>query len=116
MISFTWWENGFSTLFQDNANCPIGAFGGMAYTISKYGVSTLLPLGKLMLTVYITMFIFIFGVLWLILKYYCVSVLRYLKLHTRRTACRTGNILLRSRLAKRMEKLEKWVVRNLSWV
>lgn len=58
---------------------PIGAFGGMAYTISKYGISTLLPLGKLMLTVYITMIIFIFGVLWLILKYYRISVLQYLK-------------------------------------
>ena len=34
---------------------PIGAFGGMAYTIGKYGLHTLLPLGKLMLTVYITM-------------------------------------------------------------
>ena len=58
---------------------PIGAFGGMAYTISKYGINTLLPLGKLMLTVYTTMIIFIFGVLWLLLKYYRVSVLQYLK-------------------------------------
>ena len=34
---------------------PIGAFGGMAFTIGKYGLATLIPLGKLMLTVYITM-------------------------------------------------------------
>lgn len=34
---------------------PIGAFGGMAYTIGKYGLQTLVPLGKLMITVYITM-------------------------------------------------------------
>ena len=27
---------------------PIGAFGAMAFTIGKYGISTLLPLGKLM--------------------------------------------------------------------
>ena len=40
---------------------PIGAFGGMAFTISKYGINTLLPLGKLMITVYTTMVIFIFG-------------------------------------------------------
>ena len=28
---------------------PIGAFGGMAYTIGKFGLETLIPLGKLML-------------------------------------------------------------------
>ena len=38
---------------------PIGAFGGMAFTIGKYGIATLLPLGKLMLTVYSTCIIFI---------------------------------------------------------
>ena len=41
---------------------PIGAFGGMAFTIGKYGVAALLPLGKLMLTVYVTMAIFIFAI------------------------------------------------------
>lgn len=61
---------------------PIGAFGGMAYTIGKYGVHTLIPLAKLMLTVYATMALFIFGVLWLILRYYKVSLwglLNYIK-------------------------------------
>ncbi len=48
---------------------PIGAFGGMAFTISKYGINTLVPLAKLMGTVYITMVVFIFLVLWLILKH-----------------------------------------------
>ena len=47
---------------------PIGAFGGMAFTISKYGLHTLLPLAKLMITVYVTMALFIFGALWLILR------------------------------------------------
>ncbi|RYY11546.1 MAG: cation:dicarboxylase symporter family transporter, partial [Cytophagaceae bacterium] len=42
---------------------PIGAFAGMAFTIGKYGIATLLPLGKLMLVVYLTMFLFIFVVL-----------------------------------------------------
>jgi len=51
---------------------PVGAFGGMAYTISKFGIDTLLPLGKLMVTVYITMAVFIFVVLYLILRMYKV--------------------------------------------
>ncbi|MEO8136023.1 MAG: cation:dicarboxylase symporter family transporter, partial [Betaproteobacteria bacterium] len=33
---------------------PIGAFGAMAFTIGKYGVSSLLSLGKLMGTFYLT--------------------------------------------------------------
>src|SRR6195952_5212416 len=42
---------------------PIGAFGGMAFTIGKFGLHTLVPLGKLMLTVYVTMLIFVFVIL-----------------------------------------------------
>src|SRR5947208_12123295 len=42
---------------------PLGAFGGMAYTIGKFGLHALLPLGKLMLCVYITCVVFIFLIL-----------------------------------------------------
>ena len=58
---------------------PLGAFGGMASTVGKFGLKSLLPLGKLMLTVYSTMFIFVFGVLGLIMWYYKESIWRYLK-------------------------------------
>ena len=58
---------------------PVGAFGGMAYTIGKYGVRTLIPLGKLMLTVYGTMILFVFVVLGLILRYFKLNVWTYLK-------------------------------------
>jgi aerobic C4-dicarboxylate transport protein len=58
---------------------PIGAFGGMAYTIGKFGLHTLLPLAKLMLCVYITCIIFIFVVLGLLLRYYKVSIFKFLR-------------------------------------
>jgi aerobic C4-dicarboxylate transport protein len=58
---------------------PIGAFGGMSYTIGKYGLATLLPLGKLMITVYTTMALFIFVVLSLILRIYKISIWGFLK-------------------------------------
>lgn len=45
---------------------PIGAFGGIAFTVGEFGIETLQPLFKLMLTVYLTMFLFIFVVLNLI--------------------------------------------------
>lgn len=58
---------------------PIGAFGGMSYAIGKYGLKTLIPLGKLMGTMYITMALFIFIVLGFILKYYQLSIFKLLK-------------------------------------
>ena len=47
---------------------PIGAFGAMAYTIGHVRHAALLPLGRLMLDVYLTMALFIFVVLNLILR------------------------------------------------
>lgn len=58
---------------------PLGAFGGMAFTIGKYGIRTLIPLGKLMLTVYATMTLFILIVLGLILRYFKLNVFSYLR-------------------------------------
>ena len=53
---------------------PLGALGGMSYAIGKYGLHTLIPLGKLMGTMYITMTLFIFVILGGILKYYQLSI------------------------------------------
>src|SRR6185436_12217642 len=58
---------------------PIGAFGAMAFTVGNFGVKALLPLGRLMLDVYTTMFLFVFVVLNLICRYYGFSLWRFLK-------------------------------------
>jgi aerobic C4-dicarboxylate transport protein len=58
---------------------PIGAFGAMAFTVGNFGLRTLLPLGRLMLDVYLTMFLFIFVVLNLIARYYKFSLWAFLK-------------------------------------
>ncbi|MDP2385528.1 MAG: cation:dicarboxylase symporter family transporter [Bacteroidota bacterium] len=58
---------------------PLGAFGGIAYAVGKFGLQSLLPLGKLMLSVYITMALFIFIILGSILKYYKISIWKFLK-------------------------------------
>ncbi len=78
---------------------PIGAFGGMAFTIGKYGIHTLLPLAKLMGTVYMTMAIFIFGVLGLILRTYKISILAYLKYIREELLDSFGNLIFRSSIA-----------------
>jgi aerobic C4-dicarboxylate transport protein len=58
---------------------PLGAFGGMAFTIGKFGIRTLIPLAKLMVTMYSTMIVFIFVVLGLILRYFRLNIWTYLK-------------------------------------
>src|SRR6476661_8363188 len=58
---------------------PIGAFGAMAYTIGAFGLRTLLPLGRLMLDVYLTMALFIFVVLGIICRAYGFRILKFLR-------------------------------------
>ena len=58
---------------------PIAAFGGMAFAVGKYGLASLIPLGKLMATMYLTMALFIFLILGLLLKYYNLSVWQLIK-------------------------------------
>jgi aerobic C4-dicarboxylate transport protein len=58
---------------------PIGAFGAMAFTIGKYGLGTLLPLGKLLLCVYLTSALFVFLVLGLIARLHGFSLWKLLK-------------------------------------
>lgn len=58
---------------------PLGAFGGMAFTIGKFGIRTLIPLAKLMASVYATMILFIIIVLGLILRYFKLNIFTYLK-------------------------------------
>jgi aerobic C4-dicarboxylate transport protein len=86
---------------------PIGAFGGMAFTIGKYGIKTLLPLGKLMLTVYLTMGLFIFVILFLILRYYKVSLLKFLNYIREELLIVLGTSSSEAGLPSLMEKLER---------
>ena len=58
---------------------PIAAFGGMAFAVGKYGLASLIPLCKLMATMYLTMALFIFVILGLLLKYYNLSVWQLIK-------------------------------------
>jgi aerobic C4-dicarboxylate transport protein len=86
---------------------PIGAFGGMAFTIGKYGIATLMPLGKLMITVYITMAVFVFLVLGLILRYYNISIFKFLKYIKEELLIVLGTSSSEAALPSLMEKLER---------
>ena len=58
---------------------PIGAFGAMAFTIGKYGVSSLLSLGALMAGFYTTCLIFVFGVLGVVCWLCGFSVFKFIR-------------------------------------
>jgi aerobic C4-dicarboxylate transport protein len=86
---------------------PFGAFGGMAYTVAVYGIDTLLPLGKLLITVYVTMALFIYVVLYFILRHYKVSLHKFLKYIKEELLIVLGTSSSEAALPSLMEKLEK---------
>ena len=87
---------------------PLGAFGGMAYSVGKFGLATLIPLGKLMLSVYATMFLFIFVVLNGISRYYGFSLWKYLKFIKEELLIVLGTSSSESVLPQIMRKLERY--------
>ncbi len=87
---------------------PIAAFGAMAFTIGNFGLGSLISLGKLMGSVYITMFIFIVLVLGAIAKLYKFNIFSYLKYIKDEILLVLGTSSSESALPKMMEKLEKY--------
>lgn len=86
---------------------PLGAFGGMAYTVGKFGLETLIPLGKLMITVYITMFIFVFVILGSILRYYKIKIWSFIKYMKAELLIVLGTSSSEPALPSLMDKLER---------
>jgi len=59
---------------------PIGAFGGMAFTVAKFGGTSLTSLGLLMVTFWGTCAVFVFGVLGLVARVAGFSIIRLIRL------------------------------------
>jgi aerobic C4-dicarboxylate transport protein len=87
---------------------PLGAFGAMAFTVGNFGLRTLLPLGRLMLDVYLTMFLFIFIVLNLIARYYKFSLWAFLKYIREELLIVLGTSSSEAALPGLIEKLERY--------
>jgi aerobic C4-dicarboxylate transport protein len=58
---------------------PIGAFGGIAFTIAKYGIGTLASYGQLMMAVYATCALFVIVVLGTVMRVCGVPLWGFLK-------------------------------------
>ncbi|MHB1095931.1 MAG: C4-dicarboxylate transporter DctA [Gemmatimonadaceae bacterium] len=87
---------------------PFGAFGAMAFTVGTFGLRTLLPLGRLMLDVYTTMFLFIFVVLNLIARWYKFSLWQFLKYIREEILLVLGTSSSEAALPRLMQKLERY--------
>jgi aerobic C4-dicarboxylate transport protein len=59
---------------------PLGAFGGMAYTVSVFGSASLANLGLLMVTFWGTCAIFVFGVLGVVARLSGFNIVRFVRL------------------------------------
>nr|WP_315187623.1 dicarboxylate/amino acid:cation symporter [uncultured Albidiferax sp.] len=85
---------------------PIGAFGAMAFTIGKYGVDSLVSLGKLMGTFYGTCLIFVFVILGIVSRMHGFSIVKFIKYIKEELLIVLGTSSSESVLPRMMEKME----------
>jgi aerobic C4-dicarboxylate transport protein len=86
---------------------PIGAFGAMAYTVGKFGTGTLLSLGKLMVCVYTTCFLFVLIILGIIVRYSGTTILKFLKYIKEEILIVLGTSSSETALPRLMEKMRQ---------
>ncbi|HEX5476070.1 MAG TPA: C4-dicarboxylate transporter DctA [Vicinamibacterales bacterium] len=85
---------------------PVGAFGAIAFTVGRYGVGTLVPLGKLIAGVYVTCALFVLIVLGTVARiagFRIVPLLRYIR---EEIVIVLGTSSSESVLPRLMEKME----------
>jgi aerobic C4-dicarboxylate transport protein len=85
---------------------PIGAFGAMAFTIGKYGLGSLVQLGYLMATFYLTCLVFIFVVLGSIARFHGFSIWKFIKYIKEELLIVLGTSSSESVLPRMMVKME----------
>jgi aerobic C4-dicarboxylate transport protein len=86
---------------------PLGAFGGMAFAVGKFGLHTLIPLGKLVGSVYMTMILFVILGLGMIMRFYKLNIFKFLRYIREELLIVLGTSSSESALPNLMLKLEK---------
>jgi aerobic C4-dicarboxylate transport protein len=86
---------------------PLGAFGAMAFTVGKYGIGSLLSLGKLMATFYATSLLFVLVVLGIVMRWAGLGILRFLRYIREEILIVLGTSSSESALPLLMRKMEK---------
>jgi aerobic C4-dicarboxylate transport protein len=85
---------------------PLGAFGGMAYAVGKFGLHTLIPLGKLVGSVYLTMILFVVIVLGTIMYFFKLNIFKFLRYIKEEIIIVLGTSSSETALPNLMKKLE----------
>jgi proton glutamate symport protein len=86
---------------------PFGVFALIGVTVSKFGVASLIPLGKLFITVYLTMIFFIVCILGVIAKWAGVNIFRLMAVLKEELLLAYSTSSSETVLPRIMEKLEK---------
>ena len=86
---------------------PIGAGAGMAFTIGKYGIGTLLSLGQLLIALYATTLIFIVVVLGTVARWSGMPLFQFLRYFKDEILITLGTCSTEAVLPRMMVKLEK---------
>ncbi|GAO02487.1 dicarboxylate/amino acid:cation symporter [Anaeromyxobacter sp. PSR-1] len=86
---------------------PVGAFGAMAFTVGKYGIATLLSLGKLIACFYATSALFVVLMLGLVLRWCGLGLFRFLRYIKEEIFVVLGTSSSESALPLMMRKMEK---------
>jgi aerobic C4-dicarboxylate transport protein len=86
---------------------PVGAGAGMAFTIGKYGIGTLLSLGQLLVALYITTLIFIVVVLGTVARWSGMPLMQFLRYFKDEILITLGTCSTEAVLPRMMVKLEK---------
>ena len=86
---------------------PLGAFGAMAFTVGRYGIGSLLSLGKLMAGVYLTCLLFIVLVLGVIIRLAGLGLFALLRYLGEEILLVLGTSSSESALPRLMLKLEQ---------
>lgn len=85
---------------------PVGAFGAMAFTIGRYGLGSIVSLAMLLVTFYITSFLFVFVVLGAVARYNGFSLWKLLKYIKEELLLVLGTSSSEAALPSLMEKME----------
>ncbi|UFI43844.1 C4-dicarboxylate transporter DctA [Pseudomonas savastanoi] len=86
---------------------PLGAGAGMAFTIGKYGIGTLLSLGQLLVALYVTTLIFIVVVLGSVARWSGMPLMQFLRYFKDEILITLGTCSTEAVLPRMMAKLEK---------
>ena len=86
---------------------PLAAAAAIAFTLGKYGAGPLVQLGQLMLCVYLTCAVFIFGVLWFIARLAGFSLFKILRVIRDELLIVLGTSSSETALPGLMEKMER---------